>query len=154
VQCCSDCGSVNKSQTSCEGAGNMKRPSIFIYQFHRHRMIQARSLHLYRSLPWHFALFPSLIVDFHIFGSRIEICCVTCVRSRLLCSDMSNVPWCQISFWNIATMTFGYANPSIWQQFINFGALAYGAERGRANGSGAPKSQLSETSFRRTSSKT
>jgi hypothetical protein len=25
----------------------MKRPSIFIYQFHRHRIIQARSLHLY-----------------------------------------------------------------------------------------------------------
>src|SRR5882724_12391448 len=45
VQCCSACGSVNKFQTSCERAGNMKRPSIFIYQFHRHRIIQARSLH-------------------------------------------------------------------------------------------------------------
>jgi hypothetical protein len=59
VQCCSDCGSVNKSQTSCAGAGNMKRPSIFIYRFHRQRIVQARSLHLYRSCSRHFALFPS-----------------------------------------------------------------------------------------------
>src|ERR1700756_5595336 len=42
VQCCSDCGSVNKSQTSCEGAENMKRPSIFIYQFHAAALFEPR----------------------------------------------------------------------------------------------------------------
>jgi len=112
VQCCSDCGSVNKFQTSCEGAGNMKRPSIFIYQLHRHCIIQARSL-----------------------------CCSqtdvplrrTSVRwrnppLRVHGSDMSNVTQCQISFRHSATMTFGYANPSVWRQFIDFGALAYGAD--------------------------
>src|SRR5262249_8403885 len=115
VQCCSDCGSVNKFHTSCEEAGNMKRPSIFIYQFHRHCIIEAQSL---RS-PSGISPFPPAHCSVLRFGNPgvlapLDRTLANGSRSRRL--DMPNVSCCQMSFGNIATMTFGYQNPSVVRQ--------------------------------------
>jgi hypothetical protein len=72
----------------------MKRPSIFIYQFHRCRIIQAQGLYLYLITPSrHFTLFPKSHCPFPLFSSQTDM---SSRRWRNLPlgvhgSDMSNV---------------------------------------------------------------
>jgi hypothetical protein len=77
VHTCSDCGSVNKSHTAWIEAGNMKRPSIFMYQFHRRRIIRAQSLNLYLiTLSRHFTLSSNLIARSHSLAFKLICRCV------------------------------------------------------------------------------
>ena len=93
----------------------MKRPSIFIYQFHRDCIIEAQSL---RS-PSGISPFPPAhcsVLRFWNAGvlAPLDRTLANGSRSRRL--DMPNVSCCQMSFGNIATMTFGYPNPSVVRQ--------------------------------------
>jgi hypothetical protein len=103
VQCCSDCGSVNKSQTSCAGAGNMKCPSIFIDRFHRHRILPECLASHERTLA---------LLSCTLFG-------------YVKCPVVSNI---FLAYRNHDVLVMRI--PSVSRQFIDFGALAYGAERG------------------------
>ena len=72
----------------------MKRPSIFIYQFHRRRIIQAQGLYLYLISPRGISRFsPNLIARFHFLA--LKPICRRVVGEILPLgvhgSDMSNV---------------------------------------------------------------
>jgi hypothetical protein len=55
----------------------MKRPSIFMYQFHRRRIIRAQSLYLYLiTLSRHFTLSSNLIARSHSLAFKLICRCV------------------------------------------------------------------------------
>jgi len=76
----------------------MKRPSIFMYQFHRRRIIRAQSLYLYLiTLSRHFTLSSNLIARSHSLAFKLICRCVAWAYAGETLPCVYTVPICQMS---------------------------------------------------------